>query len=194
MTKKFVFIAAVFLAICTFYMTAYADTLLEVTFSHESGFYSQAFDLTLGAPAGARIFFTTDGSYPTERSTRFNRAIPMRAANQTRLHTIRAIAVLDGETSEIATRNFFVGSDVLRRFCENTLIFALTSDPHGLFDHYEGIFVPGIDRQRWREDFVRRHGRQPESGFGYGYEYPAAPANFNRRGRESERPVHVEMF
>ncbi|MCL1877345.1 MAG: CotH kinase family protein, partial [Defluviitaleaceae bacterium] len=27
-----------------------------------------------------------------------------------------------------------------------------------------------------------------------GYEYPAAPANFNRRGRESERPVHVEMF
>ncbi|MCL1845374.1 MAG: CotH kinase family protein [Defluviitaleaceae bacterium] len=194
MAKKFFLLTVTFLAIFVFCAAAYASEPLEVTFSHEPGFYDEAFLLTLSAPEGARIFFTTDGSYPTSRSSRFNAPIRMRITDQVRLHTIRAIATMGDETSEIVTRNFFVGENVFDRFCENTLVFALTSDPHGLFDHYEGIFVEGIDREIWRADFIERHGREPEHGYGYGYEYPAAPANFNRRGRESERPVHVEMF
>ncbi|MCL2356359.1 MAG: CotH kinase family protein [Defluviitaleaceae bacterium] len=167
---------------------------LGVTFSHEAGFYDRAFSLTLSAPAGARIFYTTDGSYPTASSTRYITPIRVRIPSRTEILSIRAIAVRGDEVSEIATRNFFIGDDVFARFCENTLIFALASDPHGLFDHYDGIFVPGIDRERWRAEYAEQHGRLPEIGYEPHMENPGVPANFNRSGRESERPVHVEMF
>jgi hypothetical protein len=160
-------------------------------FSHESGFYDASFELTLSAPSGARIFYTLDGSTPTRGSTRYSRPISVRAQKETRVFNIRAVA--EGENAEIVTRNFVTGTDVFDRFCENTLVFALSSDPHGLFDHNDGIFVAGIDRETWRKEFSEEHGRLPEISYNH-EETPAAPANFNRRGRESERAVHVEMF
>jgi hypothetical protein len=103
------------------------------------------------------------------------------------MFTIRAVAIQGNVASDIVTRNFVMGTDVFSRFCEDTLIFAITSDPHGLFDYYDGIFVEGVDRVAWRENYFRENNRMP-------YENPASPANFNRRGRESEREAHVEMF
>ena len=187
------------------------DGALYVQFSHEAGFFDSAFLLTLTAPEGAEIFFTLDGSYPSIESELYVRpllveapapAIPLNSAafyfeqvmSQVTLFTIRAMAVRDGVASEIITRNFVMGTDVHERFCDNVLIFAITSDPHGLFDHYDGILVPGIDREMWRNEFFATHGRWPVHGYDHLGENPGRPANFNRRGVESERAAHVEMF
>jgi len=181
---------------------------LEVSFSHPPGFYSMPFQLTIYAPEGAAIHYTLDGSPPTTDSpihtapmristpspgapvTRFDSLAPSRVT----VYSINAIAILGGQVSEVFTSNFVVGTDVYTRFCENTLIFVLNSDPHGLFDHYDGILVEGIDREIFRQEFFDTHGRWPARGYSYEYENPASPANFNRRGREAERPVHVQMF
>jgi len=185
-----------------------AAAALEVTFSHEAGFYDEPFNLVLSAPAGARIHYTLDGSSPTTTSPRYERPIRISAprpaasvvafcyeqVSRVTVYSVNAIAIMGDQTSDVATRNFVVGTDVFTRFSEDTLIFALNSDPFGLYDHYEGIFVEGIDRQNFREEYYQEHGRQPEVGYEMHMENPTSPANFNRRGRESERPVHVQMF
>ncbi len=45
-----------------------ASRLSEVVFSHAAGVYPQAFDLTLYAPEGYTIYYTTDGSNPADKS------------------------------------------------------------------------------------------------------------------------------
>jgi len=42
-----------------------AGTSREFTFSHNSGLYSQQFELTLTAPEGSAIYYSTDGSVPS---------------------------------------------------------------------------------------------------------------------------------
>jgi len=184
------------------------NTNLHVDFSHESGFYDIDFHLVLTGPEGADIFFTMDGSYPTLDSFRFRNPLFMESPRPRQplalfdvntisgvtVRTIRAIAVLDGEASDIITHNFVMGTDVFTRFTEDTLVFVLTSDPHGLFDHYDGILVAGVDREVWRQDFYNRRGFWPVHGYSGDNEQPSSPANFNRRGRESERDMHVQMF
>ncbi|MCL2499518.1 MAG: CotH kinase family protein [Defluviitaleaceae bacterium] len=190
------------------------DPELSISFSHTAGFFSESFYLSLSAPDGAEIFFTLDGSYPCTAAARYTAPLFVEAPapvppieyspaywdeyihylSRVTPFTIRAVAVMNGRASEIVTRNFVMGTDVFTRFCENTLIFVLTSDPHGLFDHHEGILVAGIDRENWRNDYYIRNGRWPNYGYEGHNENPASPANFNRRGPESERAVHVEMF
>jgi hypothetical protein len=180
-----------------------------VKFSHPAGFYNDDFALTMSSNYNdAVIFYTTDGSVPNvegamdgscESTERFRDEQPVRvqvpttrrnmgiAATQVRVFSINAVAVVQGVSAELTvsrvpfTRNFVIGDDVFERFGEDTLIFALNSDPHGLYDHHDGIFVEGIDRELWRAE-NRRSADPPD------------PANFNRRGRESERNVHVEVF
>ena len=47
----------------------------EVSFSHQAGFYDQAFSLTLEAPAGYTIYYTIDGSTPTASSQKYKSPI-----------------------------------------------------------------------------------------------------------------------
>ncbi|MCL2223466.1 MAG: CotH kinase family protein [Defluviitaleaceae bacterium] len=167
---------------------------LEILFSQAAGFYAESFYLGLYAKEGAEIFFTLDGSAPNAYSERFAGQIFVEATEQVRVFNISAVAKYGDEISETVTQNFVVGRDVRTRFCENTLIFALNSCPHGLFDHYDGIFVPGIDREIFRQEYYEEHGRMPRPSHGGYGEAPDSPANFNRRGRESERAVHVQVF
>jgi hypothetical protein len=169
---------------------------LRVRFSHSAGFYSEAFELELTAPEGATIYYTTNGAVPTTSSTRYTKpiAVTVPRAGVVNVLSIRAIAVQGRQTSEVATRSFVKGRDVATRFGGETLVFVLNSDPRGLYDHHNGIMVEGIDRERWREEFRREHGHDAVVGWSQGEENPGVPANFNRRGRESERPAHVQMF
>jgi hypothetical protein len=184
------------------------NPVLYINFSHEAGFFDAPFYLELSASEGAEIFYTLDGSYPGLDSARYTEPLFVDApapdyslamhrdvlTSRVRLFTIRAVAVMGDEATEIITRSYVMGTDVHTRFDANTLIFALTSDPHGLYDHYEGILVAGVDRERWRNDFFLRNGRWPDYGYDGHNENPASPANFNRRGEESERAVHMQMF
>jgi hypothetical protein len=169
---------------------------LEVRFSHNAGFYSEQFELGLFSTENAVIYYTLDGYEPTFESSIYTEPILVRipepamsvapfdreVVSRVDVLSVKAIAVLDGEVSQTAARNFVKGTDVFERFSPDTLVFTLNSDPHGLYDHNHGILIEGIDREQWHRE---NPGRNPD---------PTAPANFNRRGQESERAVFVEMF
>ncbi|MCL1832024.1 MAG: CotH kinase family protein [Oscillospiraceae bacterium] len=164
-----------------------------VLFSHPAGFYDEAIELTLTSNYDdAVIFYTTDGTPPITDGTCETTELyagpitvydPQLWTNrhETKIFSINAVAVTEDLTGEPYTRNFVTGELVHERFGEEFLVFALNSDPHGLYDHFDGIFVEGIDREKWREQ-TGSNGTPPD------------PANFNRRGRESERAVHVQVF
>lgn len=73
------------------------------TASKESGNYDESFDVELTAEDDCEIYYTTDGSKPTTESPKYNRAISVTGTpGESTKTTIRAIAVKDGMSSEIA--------------------------------------------------------------------------------------------
>ncbi|WP_310605599.1 chitobiase/beta-hexosaminidase C-terminal domain-containing protein [Anaerosporobacter sp.] len=73
------------------------------TFSDAEGNYGEAFDLTLSAEIGADIYYTTDGSVPTENSQLYVGAISIATTT-----TVKAIAIKDGESSATVTATFTI--------------------------------------------------------------------------------------
>ena len=75
------------------------------TISPAEGEFGADFELTLSAATGATIYYTTDGTTPTTNSFAYN------SANKPTISagadvTVKAIAVLAGMTSEMATANY----------------------------------------------------------------------------------------
>ena len=58
------------------------DTYSELTFSKESGFYEDTFDLELYAPKGAEIYYTLDGSIPNENAIKYTKPIVISDATE----------------------------------------------------------------------------------------------------------------
>lgn len=155
------------------------------TFSRASGAFTDSFELTISAPDGAKIYYTTDGSTPTEKSTEYTGAITVKnrtsepnvlAAMDKRLFTdrygsgrptvnvdkatvIRAIAVKDGQISAASTASYFVG--ITNETYSNVAIMSIVTDSDNLFDPTTGIYML---------------------------------QNVDNRGNEWERPVHIDFI
>ncbi len=155
---------------------------LSVTYSLPSTFYDENISVELFADDGAEIYFTLDGSDPDASSDRYNGAIEINAGTDTSAVTIKAVAVRDGEVSDIFTRSYVVGQNVRERFSEDTLIFVLSTDPYNLYDYEYGIAVSG----KIYDDYVKEH---PGEEIPYN-----APGNYYMSGREAERDIYVEVF
>lgn len=141
-------------------------TLDEPVFSHESGFYDEAFTLTLEANKGETIYYTLDGSEPTEESLVYEDGIVIEdisdqpnVLNSVRnvvqdweeytpsetpvdkATVVRAIAMdKDGNVSEVGTNTYYVGVDKY----QNKTVVSLVSDFDEMFGD-NGIFVTGKD-------------------------------------------------
>lgn len=63
--------------------------------------FSDTTQVTITSNDDADIFYTTDGSEPTEESTRYNGALTLSATA-----TVRAICVKNGETSAVSSKTF----------------------------------------------------------------------------------------
>ena len=63
--------------------------------------FTDSTQVTIQGPQGAEVRYTTDGSEPSAESTLYSEAITLNATT-----TIKAIAILDGETSEVASKTF----------------------------------------------------------------------------------------
>ena len=75
------------------------------TISGNSSF-TESTQVSMSGPAGAAIHYTTDGSSPTAESTLYNEAFTL-----TETTTVKAIAIKDGQSSEVATKQFTKGND-----------------------------------------------------------------------------------
>jgi hypothetical protein len=74
------------------------------TFSPAQGTYNQVQNVALRcATAGATIYYTTDGSTPFPTSTRYSSPIAVNSSM-----TIKAIAVKNGQSSEVATASYTI--------------------------------------------------------------------------------------
>jgi len=81
-----------------------------VTFSPDPGIYDPpSISVTLSTLAsGANIYYTLDGSIPTEASTLYTEAIIITEDNP--LVEITAVAIVDGKRSYISTGSYYVGN------------------------------------------------------------------------------------
>ena len=81
------------------------QTLASPTISGNSSF-TESTQVSMSGPAGAEIHYTTDGTVPTAESTLYSEAFTLTATT-----TVKAIAIKDGQSSEVATKQFTKGND-----------------------------------------------------------------------------------
>jgi len=106
----------------------------------------------------------------------FNSNPPTFSSNYFKGTVVRAIAVKDGAlTNHSSTKTYFVTAHGRNRY--NLPVMSIASDEKGLFDYYEGIYVPG----KVADEYTGKY----DGG---------SPANYNRRGVNWERPAHIEFF
>ena len=79
------------------------NTVNAPTISGTSPF-EETTQVTMSGPAGATIYYTTDGTTPTSSSTQYTEAITLSDTA-----TVKAIAVKDGTSSSVASRTFTKG-------------------------------------------------------------------------------------
>ena len=58
-------------------------------------------EVTISVPTRAAVYYTLDGSTPTSASTAYTEAITLDATK-----TVKAIAIMDGVSSEVASKTF----------------------------------------------------------------------------------------
>ena len=81
------------------------QTLASPTISGNTTF-SESTQVTISGPDGAAIHYTTDGTVPTAESTLYSEAFTLSATT-----TVKAIAIKDGQSSEVASRVFTKSSN-----------------------------------------------------------------------------------
>ena len=177
------------------------------TFSHESGFYLDGFELSMSVPEGCLVFYTTDGSTPTKDSNLYIEPIKLEDAsynpnvysaiggttvngfvtknNQDKANVIRAIAI-DGEgnVSDIVSATYFVMGYGRFEPYENMPILSLYTDGSNLFDYETGIYVLG----KTYDDYMNGEDFDPDKPTW------SRPANYFISGMEGERPATIEYF
>lgn len=160
---------------------------LTLSFSPTTYFHEQAPSVLFKTnQLFSQIYYTLDGSLPNPQAPttfRYRQAIDLSSFNstaKTNAIVIRAQAINQDKSSEVVTLTYFVGEKISDRF--DLTVVSLVSDPINLYDHHFGIMIEG----KTRADFIAQN---PHLSIG-GLE----PANFNWRGKESERPVNITFF
>ncbi len=159
-------------------------------FSKESGAFNDSFSLEMTAEEGAEIYYTTDGSIPTDKSEKYSGEIKVvdRTSEKNVLSAIskykltdsdhagwdgnseptvkvdkatviRAVAIKDGELSNVVTKSYFVGKT--NETYAGVPIISIVTDADNLFDDEIGIYLQ---------------------------------KNCTNKGKEWERPVHIDYI
>ena len=179
----------------------YATKQVEVpVFSHESGFYSESFELTLTSEPGTVIYYTLDGSIPSndtelyqgeilvyDKSHEANiyRSVPnvmddweCYEVDETpvdKAFVVRAVAIDEsGSCSKVATATYFIDMGEY----QHNIVISLVADPEALFGD-EGIYVTGQEYDEW---------------YLGGKAGDAPVANYFEHGRETEIEASLELF
>ena len=82
-----------------------SGTLASPTISGNTTF-TESTQVSMSGPAGAEIHYTTDGTVPTAESTLYSEAFTLSATT-----TVKAIAIKDGQSSEVVSRVFTKSSN-----------------------------------------------------------------------------------
>ena len=81
------------------------NTLAKPTISGANPF-TESTEVTMSGPEDAEIYYTTDGSTPSAQSTLYEGGFTLSDTT-----TVKAIAIKNGESSEVTTKLFSKGTD-----------------------------------------------------------------------------------
>lgn len=152
-----------------------------IAFVQQDYFYSDTVYIEIVSDKPCDIYYTLDGSDPDKSKDLYRDKIKLESDETSTLYCIKAKGYYeDGSETDTIVHSYFVGKDVHNRF--NTLVFSVISDPYNLYDYENGILIEG----KLRDDFIKDN---PFKNI-----EPPDPANFNIRGRESEREVYLEVL
>lgn len=177
------------------------NTVQVPNFSHKSGFYDEAFDVTLSSEAGTTIYYSIDASTPNEnarvyegpiqiydRTSENNVGLAIQnvvrdwqeyepiTAPVDKAFILRAIAIDEnGNQSDVVTETYFIGQN----YFKDKDVVSLVTDHENLFDDETGIYVTGTAYDEWYLN--GKEGDQPLP-------------NFRQKGKDWERPATVEFF
>jgi hypothetical protein len=137
-----------------------------IIFSHESGFYQSALNLSLTSTNGHEIRYTTNGDNPDTNSIIITTPLVLDTLYSysdtisnistspywvaptidiLKAHVIKAATFDQGlRTSNIYTKVIFIDSNLNERFEEYDIVSVVT-EPSNLFDLDSGIYVPGVN-------------------------------------------------
>lgn len=197
-------------------------TLEAPVLSAESGFYEQPFQLTVTAGQGQRIYYTTDGSEPTEESALYTGPLLIEDGSgrenyyadiegisrdgdyqpKERLDkgtVVKAVAFDGaGAVSETASAVYFVGLQNKVGY-EKIKTLSLTVAPEDFFSEERGIYMLGDDYSAWMENYreYRRQEDYREERRSWNYSsvsWLSFRANYTHDDKTKERPVTVALF
>ncbi|MBO4653477.1 MAG: CotH kinase family protein [Lachnospiraceae bacterium] len=142
----------------------FTNEMPDIVFSN-GGFFDQK-DITLRIYSRfeGTIYYTLDGTHPTEQSNRYDHSqgilLTANTGNIPKVWSVRAAAFYDdGTKSEEFVHTYILGSHVDERY--QTMVFAINGDPAELYEEPDGIF---------------------------------AGENYENRGRASEREIYMEVL
>jgi len=197
---------SLFLSIFSLVLSKAIEDTNSLFFNLESGFYSDdSIELQIETlNSNASIYYTLDGSIPSENSTLYENPIVLKDKSEeenvysaytnvetshknfkpakkiTKCNIVRAIAKFsDGSFSEIVSNTYFVGLD-RKKIYGDVPIISIITDPDNLFGDENGIYVVGKKYEEW----LKKGNRKTNS----------PKPNYNVKGRESERPASIEYF
>jgi hypothetical protein len=184
----------------------------RITFSHDSGVYSRSFDLTLAAPEGSKVYYSTDGSEPLPSKVKSGGpvfeytggSITVKDRNgqpnvlATRENTAQ-FYMKPGDPRESAPGEYYASAEQVPKA---TVIRALAVDSKGKQGET-------LTRTYFIGDNLKNYGNHPvlsivtdpqnlldeKTGIyvrGPGNKWP--DYNFNKKGRDWERPANLDFF
>ena len=173
----------------------------KLTFAYDGGFHANPFYQKINSLNGDTIYYTLDGSTPTESSSVFFDSLKMdykySAANVfsdipttpdqslislkawkspneivDKANILRYASYRNGiRTSEIYTHTYIVDSTIFEKY--KLPIISLVTDAKYFFDSEEGIYVPGVHHDTLN---------------------PYWTGNYFQRDDIWEKPVHIEYY
>lgn len=153
----------------------------EIAFSETGYLYNEDLELEIYSGKTGKIYYTLDGSDPDKESQEYKKPIQLDSNEALKATPVKAKAYFDdGTESETVIHTYFTGETIKVRY--DTLVFSVTTDPYNLYDYEYGIFVEG----KLRSDWIKENPHDKIE--------PSDPANFNMRGKDSEREVFIEVI
>lgn len=218
--KTALVIAVITLVVCVLF-TGYYSQELEVTASHESGFYNDPFELELSGSNGI-IYYTTDGSDPDENAIRYDGPILIEdATSHENTNSMRKDMAMDFIEEVSQNENFrsngFKVPDFLIDKC--TVIKAVAIDDQGNVSQTvtRTYFVDFQNRNKYHNTNTMSIVTDPSNLFDYDtgiyitgrifdefysamdkenmdWAYEWWSTNYRSKGREWERPARITIF
>jgi hypothetical protein len=148
-------VKAVLIAFGQYYSDVTTDEIV-ITNAPQISLDSDTGDVTITAQAGATIYYTTNGSTPTTESPQYSGPINIVQSTVAQVqHTVKALAVLDGQESAIATGTYTQIAAPSGRGSLNTLSgsvdYTLSSQVSGTIRYTTDGSTPTPQSEQYKE-------------------------------------------